>query len=79
MIIQLISVAAALVVLFAYWMQQQGRWAAQNRWYLACNAVGTLILTVVAWVGTQWGFVLIEGIWAMLSFRSLLRVLQTVS
>lgn len=65
--------AGAVVVLYAFYMQQQGRWGPTEARYLACNFIGTLILTIVAWVESQWGFVLIEGIWAAVSLRSLLR------
>ena len=57
-------------------MQQQGRWFATERRYLACNFVGTAVLTVVAWIGSQWGFVLVEAIWALVSLRGLIRAPQ---
>ena len=71
--IQFISVAAACVVLYAFFMQQQGAWQPTEIRYLVCNFVGTAVLTVVAWIGSQWGFVLVEGIWAIVSLRSLMR------
>lgn len=73
MIVQAVSLVAACVVLFAFYMQQQGRWAATERRYLACNFVGTAVLTGVAWIGSQWGFVLVEAIWALVSLRGLVR------
>ena len=73
MIVQAVSLVAACIVLVAFYMQQQGRWTATERRYLACNFVGTAVLTVVAWIGSQWGFVLIEAIWALVSLRGLLR------
>lgn len=73
MLIQGISVVGACVVLYAFYMQQQGAWQSNEIRYLACNFVGTAVLTVVAWIGSQWGFVLIEAIWAIVSFRGLMR------
>lgn len=73
MLIQGISVMGACVVLYAFFMQQQGGWQATEVRYLSCNFVGTAVLTVVAWIGSQWGFVLVEGIWAIVSFRGLVR------
>jgi len=75
MIVQGISVASACIVLYAFFRQQQGAWQATEVRYLACNFVGTAVLTVVAWVGSQWGFVLVEAIWAAVSLRGLLRAL----
>lgn len=73
MIVQSVSLAAACVVLYAFYMQQRGMWQASEVRYLACNFVGTAVLTVVAWIGSQWGFVLVEAIWALVSLRGLLR------
>ena len=73
MLIQMISVGGACIVLYAFYMQQQGAWTSSEPRYLACNFVGTAVLTVVAWIGSQWGFVLVESIWAAVSFRGLVR------
>ncbi len=73
MIVQGISVVSACVVLYAFYMQQRGAWLATERRYLACNFVGTAVLTVVAWIGSQWGFVLVEAIWAIVSLHGLIR------
>ncbi|MCC2656881.1 MAG: conserved rane protein of unknown function [Panacagrimonas sp.] len=76
MIVQVISLVSACIVLFAFFRQQQGAWQATDVAYLACNFVGTAVLTVVAWIGAQWGFVLVEAVWAGVSFRGLLRALR---
>ncbi|MGQ0698587.1 MAG: CBU_0592 family membrane protein [Panacagrimonas sp.] len=73
MIVQGVSLVSACIVLYAFYMQQQGAWQPTERRYLACNCVGTAALTVVAWIGSQWGFVLVEGIWAIVSLRGLIR------
>lgn len=73
MLVQGISLVAACIVLYAFYMQQQGAWLSTDPRYLGCNFVGTAVLTVVAWIGSQWGFVLVEAIWAVVSFRGLMR------
>lgn len=78
MTIQAISLVSACVVLFAFFRQQQGAWQATDVAYLACNFAGTAVLTVVAWIGSQWGFVLVEAVWAAVSLRGLLRSLRAV-
>ena len=35
-----------------------------------------MILTVVALIGSDWGFLLLQGVWAIVSAWSLVRVLQ---
>jgi len=44
-----------------------------SRLYLALNLVGSAILAVLALVESQWGFLLLEGVWAIVSAWSLAR------
>jgi hypothetical protein len=41
--------------------------------YLAVNAMGSAALTATAIVGREWGFLLLEGVWAAVSAYSLVR------
>jgi hypothetical protein len=70
---QLISVAGALLILAAYVLNQLGRLDRTDAVYNWMNLVGSVILTVVAWRGAQWGFVLLEGVWAAVSAVPLVR------
>ena len=70
--IQIISLAGALLILLAFTLQQRGRWQAQETRYLVCNAVGALTLSVVAWFEQQWGFLLMESVWTAVSLYGLL-------
>jgi hypothetical protein len=42
-----------------------------SRLYLVLNFVGSLILAVLAWHERQWGFLLLESVWAIVSLWGL--------
>jgi hypothetical protein len=44
--------------------------------YLVLNVVGSAVLAVDAALGAQWGFLLLEGVWAIVSLASLIAVLR---
>ena len=74
MLIQGISLAGALLILAAFTLQQRGLWTASQPRYLWCNALGAGTLTAVAWLEAQWGFLLMEGVWTLVSVAGLLRL-----
>jgi hypothetical protein len=73
---QVIQVIGALLILAAY-AAAQFRWLDQHsRTYLVLNLVGSAVLAVLALVEDQWGFLLLEAVWAMVSAWSLAQVLR---
>ena len=70
MLDQLIQVAGSLLILAAFVAAQRGRLDAKSRLYLALNVVGSGILAVDAGLGGEWGFLLLEGAWALVSLAA---------
>ena len=64
---QLVQIVGALLILAGFVAGQVGLLRVDSRPYLWLNLTGSLILTVDAWRGRQWGFVLLEAVWAVVS------------
>lgn len=73
-LIQVVSLAGAILILLAFALQLQGRWKSSDPVYLWANLVGSAVLTAVAWIEAQWGFLLLEGAWALVSGWGLWRL-----
>ncbi len=73
---QVIQVIGALMILAGFAGTQVGRLRADSLTYLLLNLVGSAVLAWLAFVEHQWGFVLLETVWAAVSAWSLSRVLR---
>jgi hypothetical protein len=74
---QVIQIVGALLILAAFTAVQLERMRPDSRLYLALNLAGSAILAVLAMIGQQWGFVLLEGVWAIVSAWGLLGALRS--
>ena len=74
--LQLISVVGAFLILLPFAGSQLGRLSASSLSYQLMNLVGSALLTGVAVLEQQAGFILLEGTWAMVSAVGLARVSQ---
>jgi hypothetical protein len=74
---QFVEIVAALLVLGAFAALQAGWMDQRSRTYLVFNLVGTAVLAAIAWRDRSWGFVLLEGVWALVSAVSLVARLRT--
>ena len=70
---QLVQVVGALLILAAFAGVQFKAMDPASWTYLWLNVVGSAILAVLAWLGRDWGFLLLEGVWALVSAYSLAR------
>lgn len=70
---QLVQVLGSLLILAAFAAAQLGALTTDSRLYLILNLVGSAVLAVLAWHDRQWGFLLLEGAWALVSLWGLAR------
>jgi hypothetical protein len=73
---QTVQIVGALLILVAYAAAQFGLLDQTSRRYLVLNLFGSATLAVLAWQEEQLGFLLLEGVWALVSAWSLLQVLR---
>jgi hypothetical protein len=73
---QVVQVAGALLILVAFAAAQFGKLDVESKPYLWLNLVGSIILAVLALHEEQWGFLLLEGVWAIVSAYSLLKTMR---
>lgn len=71
---QIVQVVGALFILLAFAALQFGYMRAEQRAYLWFNLVGSVILTALAIHERQWGFLLLESVWALVSAWGLIQL-----
>lgn len=64
---QLVQVFGSLLILIAFAGAQRGALSARSRAYLLLNLVGSTILAVLAAHERQWGFLMLEFCWSVVS------------
>lgn len=69
-----IQVIGSLIVLVPFVLVQLRRLTPTHPAYLVANVVGSGVLAVEAVLGQQWGFLLLEGVWAIVSIVGLARI-----
>jgi hypothetical protein len=73
---QVVQIVGALLILTAFTAVQLERMRPDSRLYLTLNLIGSAILAVLAVIAQQWGFVLLETVWAIVSAWGLIAALH---
>jgi hypothetical protein len=73
--VQAVSIAGAILILLPFAASQFGKLTTASLAYQVMNLIGSAALTAVAVIESQYGFILLEGTWALVSLAGLVRVL----
>jgi hypothetical protein len=73
---QIVQVTGALLILVAFGAAQFGWMRLDSRLYLTLNLLGGAVLAWLAWDDRQWGFLLLETVWTLVSGWGLANVLR---
>jgi hypothetical protein len=68
-----VQIVGSLLILAAFVAALGGRMEQSSYPYLVANAVGSATLAATAVIGREWGFILLEGVWALVSVWSIAR------
>ena len=70
---QVAQIVGALLILGAFVLAQRKKLDTASTVYLLLNVVGAAVLAVVAAMDRDWGFLMLEGVWALVSLYTLLK------
>jgi hypothetical protein len=72
-----LQLIGAGLVLLAFGLNASGRLQPRDGAYLVLNVVGATLLAASAWLVMQWGFVVLNAVWAGVSTWGLVRRLRS--
>jgi hypothetical protein len=76
MLVQSIQIAGSLLILSAFVAAQAGRLRTTAPAYLVLNLIGSAVLAVLAALHAELGFLLLEGVWAIVSAVGVVALLR---
>ncbi|MFB6724629.1 hypothetical protein ACFCV3_30915 [Kribbella sp. NPDC056345] len=71
-VVDVLEIVGALVILIAFAAAQAGRLRQRTLTYQLLNFLGSGLLALIALQESSWGFLLLEGSWAVISLIGLL-------
>jgi hypothetical protein len=76
--LDILQIIGALLILAAFMAAQANRMSQHSVTYLTLNVVGSVILAGLALDTQNWGFLLLEGVWTIVSAYGLVQALRGI-
>lgn len=75
--LDVLEIVGAITILIAFAAAQAGRLQQRTVTYQVLNLLGSGVLATIAAVQLSWGFLLLEGSWAVISLLGLISLART--
>ncbi|HEY3562758.1 MAG TPA: hypothetical protein VGL05_35065 [Kribbella sp.] len=75
--LDVLEIVGAVTILIAFAAAQAGRLQQRTVTYQLLNLLGSGVLATIAALQSSWGFLLLEGSWAVISLLGLLSLART--
>ncbi|MFG1905108.1 hypothetical protein [Kribbella sp. NPDC048928] len=75
--LDVLEIVGAITILIAFAAAQAGRLHQRTVTYQVLNLLGSGVLATIAAVQLSWGFLLLEGSWAVISLLGLIALART--
>jgi hypothetical protein len=76
MAVEVAQIVGALLVLVCFLLAQAKRIDPNTYRYLLPNLIGSVTMTITAVIALEWGFVFLEGVWALVSMLGIVQRLR---
>ena len=73
-----IGIVGMLCILAAFYLLETHRWSSESIQYDLMNFIGSALLVINAWHGHAWPFLILNGIWALVSLRDVVAYAQNM-
>lgn len=74
----LIGVGGMVLILLAFFMNKINKWRNDDLVYDVVNFLGSMCLVIYALPTLSWPFIILDGVWAIVSLKSVISYLSDI-
>ena len=77
-IVDWIGSLGVFLILLAYFLNIVGIVSSKHVWFIFLNLIGAILACLASILLNYWPFIILEGVWALVSLYALLKYLKTI-